>query len=97
MRCVSIVFAILAFGVGIWAAVLWFRASTVRVVPLWEELGTIEPVDREQAQSHWTSGLIKAGTESSRLNRSAAFWTAWAVVFGAIANVAGGWPIWPCW
>ena len=96
MKCLSIASAVLAFGIGIWAALLWFKASTVRAAPLWEELGTIEPVDRQQADSQWITGLLKAGSESSRLNRSAAFWTAWAVACGAISNVAGAWPIWRC-
>jgi hypothetical protein len=97
MKCATIMLAILAGGVGLRAAQLWFFASRVQPIPMWAELNTMEPLDHVQAQSHWIGGLLKASTESSELNKRAALWTAWAVGLGALGSIAGAWPIWSCW
>lgn len=70
---------------GARSAYLWYKASRVQIVPMWEENGQIEPVDPMKAQSQWIVALIQTATKSGDLNRRAAVWTAWAAGLSATA------------
>ncbi|MFC3713377.1 hypothetical protein ACFOMD_12395 [Sphingoaurantiacus capsulatus] len=78
MKLASLLLALFAFGVGLWAARLWYQASKVTVVPLWA--GGVEPGISEDSQRGWIAGLMVAGRKSGELNQRAAMWTAIAVL-----------------
>ena len=88
MKCVSVIFAILALAIGLKAAFTWYQASRVEIDPGWTSAHP-EPVDEILKQMAWNSAIIGAARKSSELNRVAAFWTAVSIVFGGISNVAG--------
>src|SRR3546814_5271207 len=75
----AIVLAVLAFATGLRAAYLWYRASRVHVMPMWDNEGFIEPVDPVMAQSHWTVATQQTISKSGELNQRGAIWTAAAV------------------
>ena len=87
MRALSIIFAVIAFFVGLHAAFLWRKSSKVELVPLSEKLGRPEPVDALAAQTNWLVGILQAYKESAELNTKASVWTAWAVVFATISSL----------
>jgi hypothetical protein len=49
----------------------------------------IEPVIPEEAQGGWIVGLLEAASESSRLNKFAALWTATSVLLSALFTALG--------
>lgn len=89
MNYIAIGLASLSAIAGLVGAYLWYQASRVEIIPLWAELGHMEPVDPIQAQSHWLHGQMSANAKSSKLNCRAAIWTACAVVLGAASTLAG--------
>ena len=89
MKIVSIILAIIAFGAGLRAAHLWYRASRVQVVPMWAQDGRIEPVDPSRAQAEWIVAMLETATKSGDFNRRAAQWTAAAVVLSTAATFVG--------
>lgn len=91
MKIVTIIFALISLGLGLMAARYWYRASGVKVVPLWVKLGQIEPVEPDEANAQWQVALIEAGNETGKLNAVAAKWTAAAVAAGCITSIAGAW------
>ena len=88
MSTVSPVLALLALAAGLRAANLWYRASKVLIIPMWETNSGIEPADPALAPGHWIAGLLETGRKSSTLNKAAALWTAGAVVLSAMSTVA---------
>jgi len=71
---------------GLIAAVYWYKASVVKVVPKADGRfggGIATP------PAPWVRGALDALEESSRLNRTASIWTAVSVLFNALSNVAG--------
>ncbi|WP_149534167.1 hypothetical protein [Tardiphaga sp. P9-11] len=74
-----------AAACGLISAGYWYLASRVEIAPLWQKLGTPEPVVQELRESGWIHGIIEAGTESARLNKIAAIWTAVAVFLGSVS------------
>jgi hypothetical protein len=90
MKFASLSFAILALVTGLIAAYYWYQASKVEVVPLWQELGTIEPLGG--GDTHWIVGMLKAAQKSGALNKLAALWTAASVALSAFSAVIGAWP-----
>lgn len=93
----SLSLAIVAFGTGIVAAVYWFRASIVEIPTDWgihsskplKAGARIPTVDELNAYVSWIFAIKDAFEKSSRLNKSAATWTAIAVLLGTLATVSG--------
>ena len=83
-------FALSALITGIAASRYWFKASKVEIVPLWKQLGSIEPVGG--SDSHWIVGILEAAQKSGTLNKQAALWTAASVFLSAISTTFGAWP-----
>jgi len=87
MKVVSIILALIAAGVGLRAAYLWYRASQVIPVPLWQ----VEPGDTQLSQMGWLAAEMEATRQSGVFNRAAAIWTAWSVVLGAVSAILDNW------
>ena len=79
----DVALAVAAFGTGLRAAWLWYRASKVQPDPNWPK----EP-DPTLSQMNWTSAVLTAMQVSASLNTKAAFWTAISVILGAAATIA---------
>jgi hypothetical protein len=88
-RSISIGLAFLAFGAGLRAALLWYRASKVEIVPMWIEDGHIEPVDMNLSHLEWIVAILKSQNKAGALNRVAAIWTGISIGFSAIATLVG--------
>ncbi|MFM0041138.1 hypothetical protein [Paraburkholderia sediminicola] len=78
---------------GVAAALFSLQSTRVPVVPGWDGISTIEPVDPAQANAGWTVGLLNANNKSSDLNRKAAWSALAAAVLGALTGFAALW--WP--
>jgi len=89
MRTLSITFAITAAFVGLYAAFLWWKASKVELVPLWEKFGYVEPKEMQASHADWLCGIMEAHQKSAELTKRASFWTAWAVVFASTSSIIG--------
>lgn len=89
MKIAAIVLAVLAFLTGLRAAYLWYRASRVHVMPMWDNEGFIEPVDPVMAQSHWTVATQQTISKSGELNQRGAMWTAAAVFLSTASTLVG--------
>ena len=88
MITLSITFTTIAFFLGIYAAFLWWKSSKVDIIPLYQECGRIEPVEQVDSQSDWLSGMMAAYDKTAKLNKAAAFWTAWTVACATIASIS---------
>jgi len=88
---VSIVLAIAALIAGLQAAKYWFHASKVNIIPAWPKNADVltEPGETLESQAGWIAGMITAVALSSDLNKSAARWTATAVVLSAFSSLFG--------
>lgn len=87
----SILSTVFGGGAAIAALVsawFWWRSSQVHVVPSYAEAGQIEPVDPIQSQISWVVGIIAAGQEAARRNRTAAIWAAVAAFLTAVSLAA---------
>jgi len=91
MKFISFALALLALVTGLVAAARWYKASKVEIMPLWAELGVIEPLGG--SSNHWIVGILKAAQKSGALNKEAALWTASSVFLSALSAVIGAWPI----
>lgn len=65
----------------------WHRASRVTADPGWGRDGLVEPGVHSVAQDAWIAALIQSASESARLNKIAAVWTAATALLAAIASV----------
>ena len=63
------------------AAYLWWRASKIDVDPEGGELSGVH----QMRQDAWLFSLMKAHSESSKLNSRAARWSAFAAILAALA------------
>jgi hypothetical protein len=86
-QCTSFVVALGAGLCGLIAAYYWYRSSFIEYGPNWD----FEPVVEEQKNMDRFVAIMKAAKESSRLNKSAARWTAASVVLSAASAIAGAW------
>jgi hypothetical protein len=85
MRALAIIFAVAALACGLTAAHYWYRSSIVEI-----RLDSgFEPVVEELHNRVWFSAAMKAASESARLNRIAALWTAAAVILGTASSIFG--------
>jgi len=101
MNClnyVSISFSAVTFAIGMRAAYYWMKASEVEPDPGWrtspavsaeDALKAIEPLDDVAKSAAWDAALVEAWEKSALLNKTAAKWTAWAVVFGTTSSLVG--------
>jgi hypothetical protein len=90
MRALAIIFAVAALTCGLTAAHYWYRSSIVEI----RLDSDFEPVVEELHNRVWFSAAMKAASESARLNRIAALWTAAAVILGTASSIFGsliGW------
>jgi hypothetical protein len=87
LRIASYTFVCVVAGLaaGLWAAYCWWKASKVEIDPG----GVTETCDPELMQMYWTTGIMKAVGDSARLNKTAALWTAVAVLLTAASSVLG--------
>ncbi len=88
----DVALAVAAFGTGLRAARLWYRASKVQPDPNWPKEPVaglpLESADPTLGQMSWTSAILTAMQVSASLNTTAAFWTAISVILGAPATIA---------
>lgn len=70
---------------GLYAARLWWGSAHVPYEPF--QNGAVESGEPLVAQQQHLSELIRVGSETAKLNNSAALWTARAVLLGAAATV----------
>ncbi len=85
----SLGFALIAFSAGLRAALLWYRASKVEIVPMWVEDGRMEPLDMGLSHLEWIVAILKSQNKAGDLNRVAAVWTAISIGFSAVATLVG--------
>lgn len=85
MKFVLLALAVFAFLAGLRSAWLWYRASRVQIIPMWEQNGRIEPVDVRASQQEWIIALLQTAQKSGDLNRRAALWTAATALLSAIS------------
>ena len=88
----DVALAVAAFGTGLRAAWLWYRASKVEPDPNWPKEpvagSPLEPADPTLTEMSWTSAILTAMQVSASLNTKAAFWTAISVILGAASAIA---------
>jgi len=90
MRLASLLFAMIGLAAGMRAAFVWMQASRLTPVPAWlVDEHSIEPRDQTESQAGWIIGMMGTISESGRLNMVAARWTAWTVLFSALASLTG--------
>jgi hypothetical protein len=98
MKTFSMVVAIAAFLTGVAAAWYWYHSAKVDPKTGWKPPvgdATQDPnalLANLNALFVWTFAIKDALRESSRLNRSAAIWTAISVLLSAVAAVMGNLP-----
>lgn len=87
MKIAEIVIALLAFTAGLLAAWYWYKASRIQTVPKWSYSGEASWA-QAFGQHRWTEELIARTSESARLNKIAALWTAVTVALAGISSIA---------
>ena len=92
MKCVTTIFALLAFVLGMAAAWYWFKASRVEVEDPYPQDG----VSRNVEEADFVLPTIEALSKSARLNKIAAILTGLAVISGTLGNLVGDWQLSPC-
>jgi hypothetical protein len=93
----SIVLAFVALFTGLVGAYFWFESSRVPierlggdVPPRPDGLSPGEQLDRmTKMNTLYLLGMYEAAHKTARLNKTAAIWTAAAVIFGALSSVFG--------
>ena len=88
MNMVNFAASLLGAGFGLYAAILWLKASRVPVVTPWADNSLLEPVESDRKQAEWTAAILDAFQQASDLNRRASVWTALAVLFGLLPTAA---------
>lgn len=89
MKIASVCLAVLAFMVALRAAHLWYRASRVHVMPMWDNNGRIEPVDPVMSAAEWNVATQQTISKSGELNQRGAIWTAWVVALSTASTLVG--------
>ena len=88
IQIMVVLLAVLSAATSLVSAWFWYRSALVETVPLWVELGQIEPVDGS-SHLHWTIAQLKAGAEVAGYNRIAALWMVPAALFAGASALAG--------
>ena len=91
MKYVGVVISLLACSTGALSAWYWYKSSRVSIVPIWADKYGVEPGDQYASQSGQMAGVIRAASESGRLNKIAALLTAVTVALNVIGGVVGVW------
>ena len=89
----SLILALLSCVCGAAGACYWYRSAMVEAIPTWADASdnpdfTNVPMIDLLGRDGWISRAIKALTESSRLNKWAALWSAAAVILTALSSVS---------
>ena len=85
MHIGSLIVAALACGTGLWAAYLWWQASRIPVVPVWQ----VEPGETMASMEGWIVATMDAFGKSGVKNASAAFWTGGSVALSGLSALLG--------
>jgi hypothetical protein len=86
MKILSIALALIGAVAGIVAATYWYKASAVKIVPKADgRFGG----GMALSTTPWVTGALDAFSETARLNKTAALWTAASVLLSAVSAVAG--------
>ena len=88
MKIAEVIITMLALVTGLVAAWYWYRASKITADPGWGQTGLVEPGIHSAVQDAWMAATLKAASESARLNKLAAQWTAVAVALTGISSIA---------
>lgn len=84
----SLVLTLVAVGLGLRAALLSWRASTVSSFPDWG-VGSSEPVDPERRRMALDAARFGAELQVGDLNQRAIRWTVASVLASALAGLTG--------
>ena len=89
----SLILALTGALCGSIGAYYWYRSAMVEAIPTWADASdnpdfTNVPMIDLLGRDGWISRAIKALTESSRLNKWAALWSAAAVILTALSSVS---------
>lgn len=85
MPFASLLSAGLACGSGLWAALEWWKASRIPVVPAWG----VEPGEATNSMQGWIAAIMVAADKSNRQNARAAIWTGASVALSGLAAFLG--------
>lgn len=88
MQIMVVLLAVLSAVTSLVSARFWYLSARVETVPLWVELGQIEPVDGS-SQLQWTVAQLKAGAEVAKYNRIAALWMVPAALSAGASALVG--------
>lgn len=97
LKLIYCALSLLAFGVGLYAAYLWYLASKVSIAPAWD-LKIPRDVIAKSPETQvsdvvnnnimgWVTGVMVAFRKSGALNRRAALWTAVTVAVTSLASL----------
>ena len=86
----DVALAVAAFGTGLRAAWLWYRASKVQPGPNWpkEPVAGLPLESADPTLGQMYIAILTAMQVSALLNTKAAFWTAISVILGAASAIA---------
>jgi predicted DNA repair protein MutK len=93
VKSIELLLAVCAFGTGMLSAWYWLKASKVPTDPGWGKGGIVEAGIHALSQDAWIAAMLQAASESSRLNKIAARWTAATAaltVTGALIGALSG-------
>ncbi|WP_458070530.1 hypothetical protein [Rhodanobacter sp. BL-MT-08] len=93
MKRIELLLAVCAFATGLLSAWYWLKASKVPADPGWGKGGMVESGIHALSQDAWIAAMLQAASESSRLNKIAARWTAATAaltVTGALIGALNG-------
>ena len=83
MHCLKVTLSFATCCTGLWAAYSWHKASIVLIDP-----GEgVNSGDIQIKHMSWISANMLVVEKSSKLNKTAAFWTAISVIFGTVLNI----------
>lgn len=89
MKSIELVLAVCAFTTGLLSAWYWLKASMVPADPDWSKRGFVEPGIHALSQDAWIAAMLQAASESARLNKKAACWTAATVALSGMGTLVG--------
>jgi len=89
VKGIELLLAVCAFATGLLSAWYWLKASRVSADPGWGKGGMVEPGIHALSQDAWIAAMLHAASESARLNKTAAYWTAATVALTGISTLVG--------
>lgn len=88
MKCASIGLAVCVVVTGLIAAYHWYQSSLVQIDPGWTTLHP-EPLDEQRRQMDLNVAVNRWATAATKLNKTAALWTALSVALSGAASIVG--------